>query len=742
MRLAAAAARSRLISFNTSQRPARRIRLRWSLVTVTVLLIFGSGWMGYFVSQQMTAVHRVASYDLGADASQGAIELFKFESVLGRVSLKVPGSSPEQVYLWLAILKNRCRVLMSPAYQTYTAGHPEEDHLIEDLSETLEKIAALLPRLEEPVVQQQIFAELQPFERKLPGYTSFIYNSVDDHIEAGLRRLSLLTFLTFGLVVVLLLVLGRLVWTVWMDDLVTQETLRKNAVLVEDNRSKTLMIAGVSHEVRTPLMAMLGVTEMLARTGLDQSQRDLVSTANIAGRSLLSLVSGMLDFARIETGDIPLNLTRFDLVEFMSELIRLVRAGEQTHTVALNIFVQRDVPAVVVGDRERLATVFTNLLGNAVKFTPASGAVSFAVRRADNDSAVQTRLRFEVADTGVGIALEAQNRIFDTFTQADNTIVDRFGGAGLGLATCRSLVKLHGGAIGVSSKPGEGSLFWVELPLASFDSHSAPGVRKIAILAKSGSRSKETMLDQRLERSGASVHRVMISSGDNSDEVPNSFGAEEEHLDAILVDEESLDAALRYRASLPKPNHPIPIIPILECSSSGWEHRWTCLTTINWSDDDDALERALELIFSHMPPSTTVPFPLVPASRLCRVLVADDNPTNQTIVKKFLENVGHAVDLVATGRQALLALETVPYDIVVMDVNMPDLNGLDAAREYRKTHQTRPRVPILGLTADTSEEMAERCRQSGIDARLIKPINNADLADAVQKWVAREEVGA
>ena len=416
--------------------------------------------------------------------------------------------------------------------------------------------------------------------------------------------------------------------------------------------------------------------------------------------------------------------------------------GEQTHTVALNIFVQRDVPAVVVGDRERLATVFTNLLGNAVKFTPASGAVSFAVRRADNDSAVQTRLRFEVADTGVGIELEAQNRIFDTFTQADNTIVDRFGGAGLGLATCRSLVKLHGGAIGVSSEPGEGSLFWVELPLASFDSHSAPGVRKIAILAMSGSSSKETMLGQRLERSGASVHRVMINSGDNSDELPNSFGAEEEHSDAILVDEGSLDAARRYRASLPKPNHPIPIIPILECSSSGWDYKWTCLTTINWSDDDDAVERALGLISSHMPPSTTVPFPLVPASRLCRVLVADDNPTNQTIVKKFLENVGHAVDLVATGRQALLALETVPYDIVVMDVNMPDLNGLDAAREYRKTHQTRPRVPILGLTADTSEEMAERCRQSGIDARLIKPINNADLADAVQKWVAREEVGA
>jgi signal transduction histidine kinase/CheY-like chemotaxis protein len=743
VRLAAATVRDRLIPVRTNIRSTRRTRLRWSLVTITVLLIFGSGWAAYFVAQQLIAVHRIASYDLGADASQGAIELFKFESMVGRVALRVPGSSPEQVYLWLAILKNRCRVLSSPAYEAYTSGHPEEDRLIDSLSETLDRVAVLVPRLEDPGVQREIFAELQPFGSQLPGFTSFIYNAVDDHIEAGLRRLSLLTFLTFGLVVVLLLVLGRLVWTVWMDDFITQETLKKNAALAEDNRSKTLMIAGVSHEVRTPLMAMLGVTEMLARTDLDSSQRDMVSTADTAGRALLLLVNGMLDFARIDAGDIPLNLTPVDVVEFMSDLVRMVRAGRRSHGVALNVFIQRDVPTSVLVDRERLATVLTNLLTNAVKFTPADGVVSLAVRRVEGESPVLTQLRFEVSDTGIGIAPDAQGRIFDTFSQADKTIVDRFGGAGLGLATCRSLVKLHGGTIGVVSEPGKGSTFWVELPLAALTAQSTLGVPQVSIIMLCGFGAAETKYDQRLKRAGASVLRIVVSPGDSPETVVELLRRDQgKQYDAIMVYEDALDIGLKCQALLSRFSQPIPVVPILRSAMLGWEHRWSCLTTIHGSDQDDAVLRVLHIIASYRMPLTAVPSPLMSEPRACRVLVADDNLTNQTIVKQFLENVGHAVDLVASGRQALRALGMEAYDLVIMDINMPDLNGLDAAKEYRRTHEGCPRIPILGLTADTSDEMAERCRQSGIDARLIKPISNEDLADEVRKWVSGGVVSA
>ncbi len=395
------------------------------------------------------------------------------------------------------------------------------------------------------------------------------------------------------------LLLALIVLPVYVSALIRRLSEAKRQA-EEASRAKSLFLASISHELRTPLNAVIGLSDMLSRTKLDDAQSDMARTIGKSGRSLLGLINSLLDLSRMEIGKKP-QMTVFDLHELLNDIHAMLDVQAKAKTIDLLLHVDPNVPRFVLGSMRHFEEVLINLCGNAVKFT-TRGYVGMAVKIASLEGE-QIRLRFEVTDTGIGIAPEAQARIFESFTQADETIIDRFGGTGLGLSIARQLVNAHGGEIGVQSAPGRGSTFWFEMEVGLAE---APEVQ--------------------------------------------------------LTDE------------------------------------------------------------------TLTP------TRALRILVAEDNRTNQMVIARILEHGGHSLVIVDNGDAAVDRLLQEDFDLVLMDLNMPVMNGLEASKFYAFAMLGQERAPIVALTADATPESARKCAEAGMVACLNKPIDAKALLEAVARY--------
>ncbi|WP_184446284.1 ATP-binding protein [Rhodospirillum centenum] len=371
------------------------------------------------------------------------------------------------------------------------------------------------------------------------------------------------------------------------------------------NRAKSDFVAVMSHEVRTPLNALLGFADLLLQTPLTAEQREWVTLQREAGEALLTVVSDVLDFSKLEAGRLEVDPHPFQLARLARSTSDLVRPTAEERGLALRVAVDPRLPEVVQGDAKRVRQVLLNLLNNAVKFTER-GHVALAVF-----PVADGRVRFEVLDTGIGIAPEQQERLFQEFVQADRATARRYGGTGLGLAICRRLVDLMGGAIGVESAPGRGSLFWFELPLPADES------------------------------------------------------------------------------SRPPPCAPEPVRSV-----------------------DSA-----------------------------RILLAEDVKANQALAVALLTKAGHRVTVVANGLDAVQAVAATPFDLVLMDVRMPRLGGLEATRRIRALGGPRGAIPVVALTAEAGAREQAACLEAGMDEVLTKPLQPALLLDAIARLAGRAQAG-
>ena len=367
----------------------------------------------------------------------------------------------------------------------------------------------------------------------------------------------------------------------------------------EASRAKSLFLASLSHELRTPLNAVIGLSDLLAGAHLSHEQADMARTIGKSGRSLLNLINSLLDLSRMEIGKKP-QMGVFALHEMLHDIRDMLNVQAQAKGIDLALNLDPHLPQYVQGSMRHFEEVLINLVGNAVKFT-SYGSVRIDARVVEATDATM-RLRMEVTDTGIGIAPDAQARIFESFTQADETIIDRFGGTGLGLAIARQLVVAHGGEIGVESLLGQGSTFWFEMQVGSVNA---------------------------------------------------------------------------------------------------------------------------EEIAAHIPASPKRD------SRPLRILVAEDNRTNQMVLAQILKQDGHEAVMVENGDLAVEALLQETFDLVLMDLNMPVMNGLDATKFYAFAMVGQDRVPVIALTADATEQTAEKCRKAGMVACLNKPIEPKALLHAV-----------
>jgi two-component system, sensor histidine kinase RpfC len=506
------------------------------------------------------------------------------------------------------------------------------------------------------------------------------------------------------------------------------------------NQAKRRFISVVSHELRTPLNAIIGMSDLLRDTSLSREQADMLQTLRSSSRVMLGLVEEVLDFSKIEAGKLVLERTDFDLHALVNSTCRILSSQAAVKGVEFVVSIMPEVPPAVRGDAHHLRQVLINLAGNAVKFTE-HGTVTVHVS-SQGESETGVRVKFSVRDTGIGIPPEAQHRIFESFTQADQTTTRRFGGTGLGTTIAKQLVELMGGKIGLESSVGLGSTFWFEAEMEKQPERVGTVAGELAgarVLLVGFPQAQRAALEQSLSGWGATP--VAVGSVDEGvTRLIAEISLERPYHSALLYSEgKDLQLAQRFRRSAPDPAPPLVLamqrtaeVPRFAALSAGFgavlEMPFEKRQLFNVLHSVTAGEEASDGVVRLQDYAKRSG-----AAKGLQVLVADDNPTNREVLGRILERGGHVATLVSDGERALDALENSHFDIALIDRNMPRLSGVETVQAIRLTAGARERLPVVVLSADVTPEAKRECLEAGADAFLAKPIEAARLLQELQR---------
>ncbi|WP_271253356.1 response regulator [Pseudanabaena sp. Chao 1811] len=521
-------------------------------------------------------------------------------------------------------------------------------------------------------------------------------------------------------------------------------------------KMKSAFLATMSHEIRTPMNAVLGMTGLLADTSLSAIQRDFVETVRISGENLLTLINEILDFSKLEANEMELEELNFELSTCVEEVTDLLAMLAQNKGLELASLIHHDVPNYLTGDVSRLRQILTNLTSNAIKFTAQGEVVIKVSLKSATDTTAN--VEFRVIDTGIGISPEAQKKLFQPFTQVDASTTRKYGGTGLGLAICKQLVDLMRGEIGIDSEEGKGSQFWFWIPFAKQSSEEIAQIKprrevdlkNIRVLVVDDSETNCKILTYQL-----TAWQMRVDTIQNA-------------MEAIPIMQKALDEGDRYELAILDMQ-----MPDLDGENLGIQikadarlsdTKLIMLTSLNQKNGVNKIKklgfdeylikpvkqsRLLDTLMSVIASSygnldnfTSTKIRHIPVkdgtqviktSKL-KILIAEDSPINQKVALHQLRSIGYEADVAGNGKEVLSLLECIDYDIILMDCQMPELDGYETTMAIRNQNSDKSKIIIIAMTANAMKEDRDRCINCGMDDYLSKPIRKDDLAQKLAEW--------